>query len=286
MNVFSQLRHPLHLYHKYVFSLSSSSATCLHSASFCCVPSPQAPSKSNPEPCADGLWYSSHRSSAAANGCSVWRSAPHSCFCQQFNSKGKLTKWFLSNYLFGSVIISNAGGIPTDTNDICPCEVASICKINKQINKWTFYETPPVTNKLILQNSWIANEYFARAPLNPPLSHSIEQTDIWWPLSCNYCNNIMAVVSHGHASRIPIMFGSYLIWCLSFMGWKRAHSSITQFLTTISPCQLFQKADRDNLSREYHPPPHPKIELTASKIKTSLTKVLPLEIDVNVQSFF
>lgn len=110
------------------FSLSSSSATCLHSASFCCVPSLHAPSKSNPEPCADGLWYSSHPSRAAANGCSVWRSAPHSCFCQQFNSKEKLTKWFLSNYLFGAVIISNEGGIPTDTNDICACKVASVCK--------------------------------------------------------------------------------------------------------------------------------------------------------------
>lgn len=113
-----------------VFSLSSSSATCLHSASFCCVPSPQAPSKSNPEPCADGLWYSSHRFSAAANGCSVWRSALHSCFCQQFNSKGKLTKPFLSNYLCGAVIIGNAGGIATgyiDQNYTCTC-VPVICK--------------------------------------------------------------------------------------------------------------------------------------------------------------
>lgn len=105
-----------------VFSLSSSSATCLHSASFYCVPSPQAPSKSNPEPCADGLWYSSHRFSTAAKGCSVWRSAPHSCFCQQFNSEVKLTKWILFNCLFGAVIISNATRIPNvyiDSSDMC-----------------------------------------------------------------------------------------------------------------------------------------------------------------------
>lgn len=40
------------------------------------------------------------------------------------------------------------------------------------------------------------------------------------------------------------------------MGWRRAYRSISQFLT-ISPCQLSQKADRDDPNGEYFPPKSP-----------------------------
>lgn len=90
-NVFTQIPHPLHLYQ--LFSLSSSSATCLHSTSFCHVPSQQSPTKSNLA-CDIALIVFSAAASAAECG----KQAVDTSLLL-FHLNRTLSQWILSNYL-------------------------------------------------------------------------------------------------------------------------------------------------------------------------------------------
>lgn len=79
-----------------LFSLSFSSATCLHSTSFSCALSQQSLTAFT-----DGLWYSSHHFGAAATAAETGKQAVDTplLLCQPFNLKRTLSKWIRSNCL-------------------------------------------------------------------------------------------------------------------------------------------------------------------------------------------
>lgn len=95
-NVFTQIPHPLHLYQ--LFSLSSSSATCLHSTSFCRVPSQQSPTKSNPLPSLMACDIALIVFIAAASAAECGKQAVDTSLLL-FHLNRTLSQWILSNYL-------------------------------------------------------------------------------------------------------------------------------------------------------------------------------------------
>lgn len=150
MNVFTQLLHPLHLYHEYFHYHPALPLAFTQPHSAACQVCRLAPKViqslvlMGPD---IALIVSAPRRAAAL--CDGRRRTP--AFVNNSIPKGKLTKWVLSNYLCGEMIFSTAGGIPTvhiDSNDAC-ARGPAIWKI------YWFYK--------------IANEYFAHDPALPPL---------------------------------------------------------------------------------------------------------------------
>lgn len=128
MNVFTQLLHPLHLYHKYFHYHPALplAFTQPHSAACQVCRLPPKVIQSLVLMGSDiALIVSAPRRTAALRD--GRRRTP--AFVNNSIPKGKLTKWLLSNYLCGEMISSNTGGIPTvhaDSNNTC-ARVPAIC---------------------------------------------------------------------------------------------------------------------------------------------------------------